>query len=281
MIALAGSVLLASLVGSSHCAGMCGGIAAFCGGAGECGGRRSMMATGTYHVARAMSYVIVGLAAGGIGSLLDAGGALVGLQQMTAVVAGIAVALCGVALLLSASGVDAGRSSLPAWLQRAVSAVHRAAASMPPVRRAAVIGLATPLLPCGWLWAFALVAAGTGSALDGGVVMLAFWAGTVPILALLGAGIAALGHGQRRALAALAGVAMVAVGVHTAGMRAGRAVPIAQRLTEQSIAAGHTVERGDDINAEGEATSSGETPTKSTLLTTPVRPACCQEGHAP
>ena len=132
MIALAGSVLLASLVGSSHCAGMCGGIAAFCGGAGECGGRRSMMATGTYHVARAMSYVIVGIAAGGIGSLLDAGGALVGLQQMTAVVAGIAVALCGVALLLSASGVDAGRSSLPAWLQRAVSAVHQAAASMPP-----------------------------------------------------------------------------------------------------------------------------------------------------
>jgi len=280
VIALAGSVLLASLVGSSHCAGMCGGIAAFCGGAGECSGRRSMMATGTYHGARAVSYVLVGIAAGGIGFMLDAGGALVGLQRITAVVAGVTVALCGVALLLSASGVDAGRSSLPAWLQRAVSTVHRTAASMPPLRRAAMVGLATPLLPCGWLWAFALVAAGTGSALDGGMVMLAFWAGTVPILALLGAGIAALGHGQRKALAAIAGIAMVAVGVHTAGMRAGLAVPIAQRLTEQSVAAGRAGNVSDAASPEGEP-SVGETPTHSTAMTAPVRPVCCQEGHAP
>ena len=280
MIALAGSVLVASVIGSSHCAGMCGGIAAFCGGAGECGGRRSIAATGMYHGARAMSYVCVGIVAGGIGSVLDAGGAMVGLQRVTAVLAGVAVALCGVALLLSASGVDAGRSRLPAWLQRAINAVHRAAAAMPPVRRAAVVGLATPLLPCGWLWAFALVAAGTGSALQGGVVMLAFWCGTVPILALLGAGIAALGKRQRRALAAIAGVAMVAVGVHTAGMRAALAVPIAQRLAERASATEPLRNTGEHGGAEGESSAS-DMPTRPALMSEPVRPACCQESGKP
>ena len=239
-----------------------------------------MIATAMYHVSRAVSYVLLGVVAGGIGSILDAGGALVGLQRITAVVAGIAVALCGVALLLSASGIDAGRSSLPAWLQRAVSAVHRAAAAMPPIRRAAVVGLATPLLPCGWLWAFALVAAGTGSAFHGGVVMLAFWAGTVPILALLGAGIAALGQQQRKALAAIAGVAMVAVGVHTAGMRASLAFPIAQRLEEQSRATGREGSSGYEPGAEDDDRAKDAT-TRATLKSTSVRPVCCEEGHAP
>lgn len=171
MIALATSVMLASVVGSPHCAGMCGGIAAFCGGAGECSGRRSVTATALYHASRGISYMAVGALAGGCGSLLDAGGALVGVQHVAAVGAGIAVALAGTALLLSAGGMHAGRSALPAWLRNAVSAVHRAAAAMPPVRRALVIGLATPLLPCGWLWSFALVAAGTGNVAWGALVI--------------------------------------------------------------------------------------------------------------
>lgn len=254
MIALAGSVLAASLVGSAHCAGMCGGIAAFCAGAGECGGRRSGVASAAYHLSRALSYAATGAAAGAFGWMLDAGGALVGAQRVTAVAAGIAVAVVGVALLMSAGGFDAGRAGLPAWLRAAVSGVHRAAAAMPPVRRAAVIGLATPLLPCGWLWAFALVAAGTGSAAWGAAVMLAFWAGTVPVLATVGAGIAALGGTRRRALAAIAGIAMVAVGIHTAAMRSSLAVPVAERLA-------------------GQAGPSGE-PTRPTS----ARPACCADG---
>ncbi len=234
MIALAASVLAASIVGSPHCAGMCGGIALFCGGVGECGGRRSAAATGIYHASRAASYVAVGALAGGCGSLLNEGGALVGLQHLAAAVAGVAVALAGVALLLSAGGVSAGRAGLPAWLRNAVGGVHRAAAAMPPARRALVIGLATPLLPCGWLWSFALVAAGTASVASGALVMAAFWAGTVPILAVLGAGIAALGAERRRMLAALAGVAMVAVGIYTAGTRAALAEPVAARLAEDA-----------------------------------------------
>lgn len=253
MIALAGSVFLASLVGSTHCAGMCGGIAAFCAGAGESAGRRSMTATAAYHAARGAGYAAVGAAAGAFGRLLDAGGALVGLQRGAAVAAGVAVALAGVAVLSSAGGLDAGRVALPAWLRNSLAGIHRAAAAMSPVRRSIAIGLATPLLPCGWLWAFALVAAGTGSAAWGTATMLAFWAGTVPMLALLGVGIASLGGARRRLLAAVAGLAMVAVGVHTAAMRASLAVPVAERLAPGSAAE----------------------PAAHASIEHPVRPACC------
>ena len=104
MIALAGSVLLASLVGSPHCAGMCGGIAAFCGGVGECGGRRSMAAGAAYHGARAVSYVAVGALAGAFGQLLDAGGAFVGVQRIAALAAGLTVASVSTATAHSRTG---------------------------------------------------------------------------------------------------------------------------------------------------------------------------------
>ena len=52
------------------------------------------------------------------------------------------------------------------------------------------IGLFTTLMPCGWLYTFAIVAAGTGSPLTGMLVMVAFWAGTLPVMTVvvLGAG---------------------------------------------------------------------------------------------
>jgi len=259
VIALAGSVLLASVIGSPHCAGMCGGIAGFCAGVGESDRRGSIAGTASYHVSRMVSYVALGGVAGAFGSVLDAGGALVGMQRLAAVLAGVAVAVVGVSLLFAAGGLDAGRVGLPAWIRRTVSGVHRAAAAMPPVRRGILIGLATPLLPCGWLWAFALVAAGTGSAWWGMLVMLAFWAGTVPVLAALGAGIAALGGRHRRGLAAVAGVAMVAVGVHTAGTRSTLAVPVAQHLAESEPSA-----LGDAVPTESAA-----------------RPACCATRGQP
>jgi hypothetical protein len=64
--------------------------------------------------------------------------------------------------------------------------------------------------------------------------MAAFWLGTVPILALVGAGIASLGGQKRRILAAIAGAFMIAVGVYTTGVRAPLAEIVATRLSEKN-----------------------------------------------
>ncbi len=237
MIALALSVLAASVVGSPHCAGMCGGIAVVCSGIGTRSARRTLGSMLAYHAARGVSYTAVGALAGACGALLNSGGALVGVQQVAAIAAGVAVMIVGGALVLRSSGWDAGRLALPAWVKCALAAVHRAAALLPPTRRSIVIGLATPLLPCGWLWAFAVVAAGSGSVLGGALVMSAFWVGTVPILALMGAGIASLGADRRRLLAALAGTAMIAVGLWTATVRASIAPRVADMVNRADATA--------------------------------------------
>ena len=90
------------------------------------------------------------------------------------------------------SGMKMPRFALPTSLQKGIALGQKAAMGFRPVNRALVIGLLTGFLPCGWLYAFAIVAAGTGSVVMGAAVMVAFWAGTVPILASLGIGVQAL-----------------------------------------------------------------------------------------
>jgi sulfite exporter TauE/SafE len=59
--------------------------------------------------------------------------------------------------------------------------------SRPPLERALLLGLFSALLPCGWLYAFAIAAAGSATALTGAAILLAFWAGNLPFLLGLGA----------------------------------------------------------------------------------------------
>jgi sulfite exporter TauE/SafE len=96
-----------------------------------------------------------------------------------------------------------------------LSATHRTAAGLPPVARGALLGGASPFLPCGWLYAFVAIAAGTGATLGGAAVMLAFWAGTVPALAGLATGIHRLSAAWRDRLPRLTATALVVVGLMT------------------------------------------------------------------
>jgi len=89
-----------------------------------------------------------------------------------------------------------------------------------PTTRAALLGLLTAALPCGWLYAFVLAAAGTGGAAGGALLMVAFWIGTVPMLA----GVAALARplaarlGRHRPL--ITAAALVVLGLAAIGLRA-------------------------------------------------------------
>ena len=54
--------------------------------------------------------------------------------------------------------------------------------SFPPVARAGIIGLTTPLLPCGPLYAVIAIALASGSAVRGAEIMLAFGFGPIPAI---------------------------------------------------------------------------------------------------
>lgn len=218
-VALLSTTLAASLFGSLHCAGMCGGLVAFSGGF-ERSPRPSLAATqSAYHGGRALSYGALGIAAGALGAALDLGGSAVGFQRTAAMVAGLSIALFGAIALLRAAGVRLPKAPAPAPMVELAKSIHMRAFRMPPVGRALATGVATPLLPCGWLYAFVAIAAGSGGPLAGMLVMLAFWLGTVPALMAVAGGLKAASGPLRRALPVIAGVAMLAVGLHVAFVR--------------------------------------------------------------
>lgn len=169
-------VVAASLMGSLHCALMCGGLVAIL--------PRKPGLTPLFHLGRLAAYAALGMAAGSAGSVLDLAGARAGLGRIAALVCGALVLLFGLTALLASQGVRLPGTSLGAgFTQRLAGFALRVER---PVQQALLLGVSTAFLPCGWLYAFVLSAAGTASPLAGGAVMVAFFAGTLP--SLLGVG---------------------------------------------------------------------------------------------
>lgn len=211
MNALVLSVLGASLLGSPHCAAMCGGFVCFF--SGQEGARPSATTHAVYHAGRLLAYMLLGLAAGMAGAGFDLAGRMAGFQRPAAVAAGILLILWGGAGLAAAAGIGRRATAAPAGFRLLLTRVIAALADKPPVVRALAIGLLTALLPCGWLYVFVATAAGTGSAPAGALVMAAFWAGTVPVLAGVGA-LAQRAAGPLRArIPVLTAAALVVLGL--------------------------------------------------------------------
>lgn len=217
MTALVLSVLGASLLGSPHCAAMCGGFACFF--SGEAGARPSRWTHATYHAGRLLAYALLGAAAGWAGAGFDLAGRMAGLQRPAAVVAGGLMILWAAATLAAALGVWRGATGAPAGVRRLFARAMTALADRPPMARAATIGVLTALLPCGWLYVFVATAAGTASVAGGALVMATFWLGTVPILAGIGA-LAQRAAGPLRArLPVVTAAALLVLGVLTVAGR--------------------------------------------------------------
>lgn len=206
-------VLAASLVGSLHCAGMCGGFVAFYSGGDDNTGSRRLVGHAAYNGGRLVTYLLLGALAGTLGAAVDLAGSAAGVGRAAAVVAGSVMVLWGLALLLTSAGVRLPRLRLPRLVEQRTVRLMASLRGRPPVMRAALIGLSSTLLPCGWLYAFAVTAAGTGSALGGAAVMAAFWAGTVPVLFGLGLGVQSAASRLRRHVPMISALALIVVGV--------------------------------------------------------------------
>lgn len=188
------SVLIASLVGSPHCVGMCGPLVAVAMREKDGQGAGALGHLG-YHGGRLLSYVLLGLAAGALGGSLNLGGSLLGFQRIA--VTASALFLIGFGLHQLLKFWAPARRFLPkpkpgkgpSVLSRIYFTLNRRLGSVRPTTRASALGLLSALLPCGWLYAFAAVAAGTGSAPLGALAMGAFWLGTVPLLGAFGLGV--------------------------------------------------------------------------------------------
>jgi sulfite exporter TauE/SafE len=215
MTALIVGVFLASLLGSLHCAGMCGAFLAIAvTGVGPDRPRQAPLQV-AYHLGRLVTYVALGVAAGTAGRLLDLTTTLTGLRPIAASLAGATLVAFAAITLLRLYGKLPARMPAPAFMRKLVEAGHRVAMGRSPVVRAGLIGLFTTLLPCGWLYAFAVTAAGTARADLGGLTMAVFWLGTLPVMVAVGATVRRFTGAVGRKLPVLTCLALMALGLFT------------------------------------------------------------------
>ena len=209
-------IAAAGLLGSVHCAGMCGGFIAIAGDGVS--GRARVLTQLTYNAGRLVSYLALGTAAGALGHAVDLAGSAAGIGRFAAVLSGSLMILWGLGALLETQGVRVlrGRLSLPKRLTHALASLR----SRPPLWRALALGLLTTLLPCGWLYAFAMTAAGTGSPVYGALVMAAFWAGNAPVLLGLGVALSAAVGPLRRHVPVFSAAVIFCIGLFTVTARA-------------------------------------------------------------
>lgn len=158
------------LAGGPHCIAMCG---AACAGIGQAAGPRKNVAMWSFQAGRVLGYSALGSVAAasmqGLGWLTVQSAALRPVWTLFHV----ATLVLGLLLLWQAQQ--------PVWLEQAGRKIWSGARSLAQGRgRGAplVIGVLWTFLPCGLLYSALLVAALTGSALEGAAVMALFALGT-------------------------------------------------------------------------------------------------------
>lgn len=179
---LSSSLLLAALAagffGSPHCLGMCGGIVTAFGLSMQplSAARRGVLIT-SYHLGRLLSYMSLGLLAGWIGTT-----ALAPLAHTFWPRAVVAVVLIVLGLSMLGLPFLNRLEVVGAKLWQALAPLRQRLFPLHTVPRALAAGLIWGFLPCGLVYGALLLAASSASVSAGGLLMLAFGLGTLPML---------------------------------------------------------------------------------------------------
>jgi len=183
------TAFFAGTLGSGHCFGMCGGIAAGLGSMpGQYNGKPQALSALLFNLGRILSYAVLGLISAWI--LMQAGQVLnvpkwsMILRLLTAVM----ILMIGLQFLFNWQILGfIERAGAKVWKLILPLAVR--ASSLPGGSGRLLLGLCWGLLPCGLVYSILLTAAAAGSPLSGAVIMFAFGLGTLP--SMLGMSLAA------------------------------------------------------------------------------------------
>lgn len=170
-----GIALALGLVGSLHCAAMCGplllAVPAPPGGPG-----RFIAGRVIYQLGRMATYCLLGVAAGLVGRSLW----LAGMQRWLSMALGVAILL---GFFLSRKmAVSAPVVRMIAWLKTAMAAQLRQRG----FRSLALLGMLNGLLPCGLVYVALAGAVARGTLLNGVIYMALFGLGTTPTMLGIG-----------------------------------------------------------------------------------------------
>ena len=201
-----GLLFLAGLLASFHCVGMCGGFVVGYSTRDAMGGSRTYaLAHFAYGLGKTLSYT-------GIGALFGLAGSLVSLtpamKGTAALLAGIFLLGFGLNMLHLLPHLRLFSLPMPRWLSRFVHAGFR------KHQNPFVIGLLNGLMiACGPLQAMYVMAAGTGSALEGARILLIFGLGTLPLMLGFGFLASLISHNAGRRILQASGVIVLSLGL--------------------------------------------------------------------
>lgn len=192
-----GMLFLVGIVTSVHCVAMCGGINlsqclpkrdSNAANDGSASGAAAMLPTVLYNAGRVVSYTLIGFILGAVGMFI--GGVGLGLpsfaQGLLKIIAGLFMVVMGLNML-----------NLFPWLRRLQPRLPRALTNKARRTTSAspfIVGLLNGLMPCGPLQSMQIVALASANPIIGGLSMLMFSLGTVPLMLGLGSLISALGQ---------------------------------------------------------------------------------------
>jgi sulfite exporter TauE/SafE len=211
------AALLAGLLGSAHCLGMCGGISGlFAVNAGVATLRRQLPFALSYNFGRVTSYAVLGVIVGSVGSVIvKASPSLaIGIRLFS----GIIIMLVGLKVAFDLRLLNViERMGGTLW-----SKISPAAQKLVPVTslpKAYGLGLVWGWLPCGLVYSVLMIAATSAQPVAGAATMVAFGIGTMPAMVLTGLGAARLSELMRRRHTRIGlGLLIVVMGLVTIAM---------------------------------------------------------------
>lgn len=184
LLLAASSALLAGLAGSGHCFAMCGGMAGLLTARTTRAGK-PLRRTLIYNLGRIGSYTLGGLLAGLLGYGIGMAAGLGVAAGQLRIVSGIIIVMAGLYLLTGLRWfAPFERIGERLWQKISPHATRQ-------LRREGhaaefTLGMLWGWLPCGLTWSMLAIAAASGTAASGGIIMLAFGIGTLPAMLAVG-----------------------------------------------------------------------------------------------
>lgn len=208
------SIITIAILGSfGHCVGMCGGIViAYSSTKVQSNWNKNKQTLShiLYSLGRVVTYTILGALFGFLGSVTTFNSTTNGLFL---IFTGIVMLLVGLSLFgkLKFLTLIEHSVSKQVWYQKSFKKLI-ASNSLTSFY---LLGMLNGLLPCGFVYFFAITAASTGSALYGALVMLIFGLSTIPALFSLGFFVGLFKQSEfRNLMIKLASIAVILYGIY-------------------------------------------------------------------
>ncbi|NOQ34320.1 MAG: sulfite exporter TauE/SafE family protein [Methylococcaceae bacterium] len=203
---------IAGFLGSGHCLGMCGALVS--GYFMKLGGGKSYLPYFLYQISRIFVYTCVGFAAASLGVVLVSSGIFGKIQSILQMFIGSVVIILAFGIL-GWIPFQGSMKLLPMGLWRkGYAQIH----TKGPLIGSCLAGLLNGLMPCPLTFAMAVQATSAPTILEGGALMLAFGAGTLPTMLFVSVFFGKLSAKFRGLMLKTAALIMVVMGCNTVYM---------------------------------------------------------------